>query len=232
MVEVSALDTLMQEVELFIQYGVQEEEQVTARALLHRYEKDALALQVMREFYSSLPDTHEEAIARIAFVRKKEDVFLLAVSTARYAYLYMATVSKALLIGEYGRDGLTPETLSFFGCDPGQDIATLFPVVASLEEYEPLNAPGSRFCPVCTAAEGEPHLLGCPVEICPWCDGQLSRCGCRFEQLGVEEFTDETELEQLERLLREKGRIPYERSQRPFYPVEFQEQVADEGDAE
>lgn len=91
------------------------------------------------------------------------------------------------------------------------------------EEYEPVNATGSKFCPVCSAAEGEYHLLGCPVEICPWCDGQLSRCSCRFAQLGVDMLEDEKELEELERLLKEKGRIPYAREQRPSYPLDIDE---------
>jgi hypothetical protein len=73
------------------------------------------------------------------------------------------------------------------------------------------------------AAVGEYHLLGCPVEICPWCDGQLSRCGCRFEQLGVDVLEDEEDLEELERILEEKGRIPYSEEQYPSYPSAMDE---------
>jgi hypothetical protein len=71
---------------------------------------------------------------------------------------------------------------------------------------------------------GDYHILGCPVEVCPWCEGQLSRCGCRFEQLGLEALEDEEELEELERLLEEKGRVPYAAWQCPSYPSDKDEE--------
>lgn len=223
------IEELFREVDLFIQYGVRDVEQATARFLLERYGKDALALQVMKAFYSSLPDTCEEAVIRIAFVRKQEDVFLLAVSTNTHAYLYLATVNKALLLGEYGHEGLDPEPFVFFGFEVTDGASVPLLPLATLEEYEPVSSPGSRFCPVCSAAEGEWHLLGCPVEVCPWCEGQLSRCGCRFEQMGVEEFVEEGEIERFERLLQEKGRVPYDRAQRPssFIGLEEQEEQSE-----
>jgi hypothetical protein len=208
---------IVSEIELFIQYGVQTSEQQLGLELLQRYRNDALALQLMRAFYTSLPETHEEAIGRIAMIRQKEGIFLLGVTTTRHNYLYLATDQQALLLGEYGQEILDPELLVFFGYTDSDDFLGKCPVPASCEEYEPASAPGSRLCPVCLVATGEYHLLGCPVEVCPWCDGQLSRCGCRFEQLGVEELTDEDKLEELERLLEEKGRVPYIREHRPSY---------------
>ncbi len=214
---------IVREVELFIQYGVQESEQQGAFKLLQQYKNDALALQLMRFFYTSLPETHEEAIVRITFIEKKEDIFLLGLTTASRSYLYLSTDQKALLLGEYGGEIFEPQALACFGYADIKGFFDKYPALTACEEYEAVSSAGSRFCPVCSAAVGESHLLGCPVEVCPWCDGQLSRCGCRFEKLGVEALEDEEELEALEVILEEKGRIPYSSEQRPSYPSERDE---------
>jgi hypothetical protein len=208
---------IVEEIALFIQYGVQADELPGALALLQRYQKDALALQLMRTFYASLPETHEEAICRIVMIQQNKGIFLLGVTTARHQYLYLATEQQALLLGEFGQEISEIEPLSFFGYNDFNDFMAKCPSLASCEEYEPVGVSDSKLCPACLVAVGEYHLLGCPVEVCPWCDGQLSRCGCRFEQLGVAELTDEEELEELERILEEKGRIPYTREHRPSY---------------
>lgn len=212
------IEKIVKEVELFIQYGVQESEQQDALNFLHRYKKDALALQLMRTFYTSLPETHEEAIARITLVQKKDDIFLLGLTTASRSYLYLATDQKALLLGEYGEGIAEPEALACFGYPDLKGFFDRYPSLAACEGYESVSPGGSGFCPVCSAAVGEVHLLGCPVEVCPWCDGQFSRCGCRFEKLGLDVLEDEDELEELERILQEKGRIPYTLAQCPSYP--------------
>ncbi|MEN8257792.1 MAG: hypothetical protein ABFS09_08020, partial [Thermodesulfobacteriota bacterium] len=68
--------------------------------------------------------------------------------------------------------------------------------------------------------EGELHEFGCPVEVCPWCDGQLTSCDCRFKQLGVSEISAERQLDQFQQLAKKKGRIPFDAaSQRPAYPT-------------
>lgn len=212
------VEETIKEIELFVQYGVQESEQQDALNFLQRYKKDALALQLMRTFYTSLPETHEEAIARIALIQKKEDIFLLGLSTARHRYLYLATEQKAVLLGEYGKEIVEPEMLALFGYADPKDFFEKYPDLMVCEEYPPACDAGSNFCPVCSAAVGEHHFLGCPVEVCPWCDGQFSRCGCRFEKLGLDVLEDEDELEELERILQEKGRIPYTQAQCPSYP--------------
>ncbi len=217
------LTGLVSEIELFIQYGVQEGEQQGAFDLLQQYKNDTLALQLMRSFYTSLPEIHEEAVVRIVFIEKKDDIFLLGLTTASRNYLYLATDQKALLLGEYGDEIAEPDALACFGYSDVKGFFDKYPSLAACEEYEPVNSAGSRFCPVCSSVVGEVHLLGCPVEVCPWCDGQLSRCGCRFEKLGVEALEDEEELEELEKILEEKGRIPYSREQRPSYPSERDE---------
>lgn len=217
-------EKLVGEIELFIRYGVKDAEQQGARLLLQRYKDDVLALQLMRAFYSSLPEPHEEAIHRIVFIEKKNDIFLLGLRTARHGYLYLATDQKALLLGEHGEELLEPEALTLFGCPDFKELLKKYPDIARCTEYEPTPGTVPEFCPVCLVATGEYHLLGCPVEVCPWCEGQLNRCDCRFEQLGVESLTNEEDLEELERLLGEKGRIPYAPWQCPSYPSETSEE--------
>lgn len=211
------IETFVKEVELFIQYGVQESERQDALEFLQRYKKDFLALQLMRTFYSSLPEVHEEAIARISLLEKKDDIFLLGLNTARHSYLYLATEQKALFLGEYGYEIAESEALALFGYPDTEEFFEKYPDLISCEEYVPVGLTGAMYCPVCSAKVGECHLLGCPVEVCPWCDGQFSRCGCRFEKLGVEELEDDEELERLERILKEKGRVPYTSEQCPSY---------------
>jgi hypothetical protein len=52
--------------------------------------------------------------------------------------------------------------------------------------------------------------LGCPVEVCPWCEGQLTNCNCRFTQVGVDRFTADCQLDNFIEALEAKGRIPFD----------------------
>lgn len=218
---------LVEELELFIRYGVMEDERKDALSLLRRYRHDELALQLLGAFYRSLPEPHEEAARRIVLIEKKEDVFLLAVSTARHCYLYAATDQKALLLGDCGEDLIEPEVLGVFGYADFDALLARYPDISGCPEYAAVQLVGPESCPICSATTGEYHLLGCPVEVCPWCEGQLSRCNCRFERLGVEALDDEADLEELERLLEEKGRIPHAAWQCPSYPSD-----TDQGDGQ
>ncbi len=218
------IENICKEVELFIQYGVQEQEQQEALELLIKYSNDLLVLQVMKAFYSSLPESREEAISRIAVIEKKEDIFLLTLSTASHNYLYLATEQKAVLLGQYGQEIMEPDMLALFGYPDAKVFFSKYPDPERCQEYESMRDAGSNFCPVCSTAVGEYHLLGCSVEVCPWCEGQFSRCGCRFEQLGLEVLEDEEELEELERILQAKGRIAYAPEQCPSYPSATDEQ--------
>ncbi len=212
------IENIIKEVELFIHYGVQEQEQQAALEFLLKYSNDLLVLQVMKAFYSSLPESREEAIGRIAVIEKKEDVFLLTLSTASHSYLYLATEQKAVWLGQYGQEIVEPDMLALFGYPDAKVLFTKYPDPKLCQEYEFRQGAGSNCCPVCSAAVGEYHLLGCSVEVCPWCEGQFSRCSCRFEQLGLEVLEDEEELEELERILQAKGRIAYAPEQCPSYP--------------
>ena len=73
-------------------------------------------------------------------------------------------------------------------------------------------------CGDCHALEGEYHELGCDLERCPFCGGQLISCDCCYEILNIDgspgtrvyEFglTPE-QRKQWERTLNDKGRVPF-----------------------
>jgi hypothetical protein len=108
--------------------------------------------------------------------------------------------------------------LSFLGLASQEEFTQVCLPVKDLEEYAVTGKAEKAICPVCGVPEGESHLLGCTVEICPWCEGQLSYCNCRFEQLNTEAIEDEQQLETFLDMLTAKGRIPYKKSQAPAYP--------------
>ncbi len=220
---------LLAEIDLFIEYVVRVDEQQQARDLVRRYRENEPALHTMRAFYSSLPDPHEEAIVRLVFLRQKETITLLGVETARHGYFYAASEESAVFLGECGCDDCDPEAVAFFACPDQQAFWEQYQDFSGCADYQPLPAVTTSKCPVCAVAVGEYHLFGCLVEVCPWCAGQFSRCGCRFEQLGVEDLEDEEMLAELERIVAEKGRIPYAREQGPSY---LSDRPADEDDSE
>jgi len=126
-------------------------------------------------------------------------------------------VEEVLLICEYKKE-VPQEVLSFFGYSSHDDFLKDCPAVEELTPYPIASEEVASVCPACGVAEGELHLLGCIGEICPWCEGTLSKCNCRFEQLKVEEIEDEEQLEEFGDLLSAKGRIPYTKEQLVAYP--------------
>jgi hypothetical protein len=73
-------------------------------------------------------------------------------------------------------------------------------------------------CGDCHALEGEYHELGCDLERCPFCGGQLISCECCYKILNIDcspgtrgykfGLTPKQRM-QWERTLNDKGRIPF-----------------------
>lgn len=210
-------DQLIEEIKLFIQYSVPEDQIQSAVALVDRYRNNSFIIRLFREYYSCLPEAREEAVVRIARLIHQEGVHLFVVSAASFSYLYAVSAEHVLLLGEY-RQEINIEVLSFFGFQSQEEFLQICPLVDDLDDYPAAKGKEKEICPACGVPEGEIHLLGCTVEICPWCEGQLCHCNCRFEQLHTEDIEDEAQLEAFIDMLTTKGRIPYQKSQAPAYP--------------
>ncbi len=213
----TAKEGMLAEIELFIRYGVPEEDQPVARQLAHIYRDNPLLLGLLHEHYSTLPDACEEAVTGVAELARQQGVHLLVVVTNSRAFLYAVSVDAVVFLAPY-RTELDEELLTYFGFADQAAYLAACPLMAALLPPVPAGAealPGR--CPVCGVVAGEEHLLGCSLEICPWCDGQLSKCNCRFSQLGSEEI-DEESLARFAELLQAKGRIVFTADQLPTYP--------------
>lgn len=211
-------DRLQDELRLFIDYGVVDQIAL-AKALVDRYKASPLVIRLLHTHYSTLPEAREEAVCRVCRLKHRQGVHLFVAVAESFAYLYLVTEDEAIYLGEYGAPPIgdtAPQFLDFFGYSSGEDFIKKCPALEELDDF-PVKGE-SEVCPVCQVAEGEYHLVGCVVEICPWCDAQLSGCNCRFEKLGLERIESEEELEGLVELLEEKGRIPFRKSQSPAYP--------------
>jgi len=193
---------------LLMDYAVNEEDQAQARKLVEHYAGDAIALHVFHEFYSYLPDAENDAIRILRCLDKKGGNFLLAATTCRDTYLYLANSEGAEFLGDH-RDGIwDEEVLAYFGVTREQALAKF----KDLDSF-PVNVPvhlNPNLCLACAVEHGELHRLGCPVEVCPWCGGQLTRCNCRFSEAGVDQFASEIQLEKFIEALESKGRIPFD----------------------
>lgn len=208
---------LLAEIKLFIQYSVPEEDLHSAVSLVDRYQDNHFVLRLLREYYANLPEAREEAVVKIARLINQQSVQLFVVITPSFSYIYAVTAEHVLFLGEY-LQAVDIEVLSFFGLETQEEFLKLCPPIRELKDYAASTISQATSCPVCGVPEGENHLLGCTVEICPWCEGQLSYCNCRFEQLDTEVIDEEEQLETFFELLIEKGRIPYQKSQAPAYP--------------
>jgi hypothetical protein len=207
----------IEEIELFIQYAVPKQQVKQALALIEKYRSNSLALRLLREYYSALPESREEPVTRIARLVTRQGVGLFVVSTTSFSYLYVLSTDHVLLLGEYIIE-VDEQLLSFFDFQSQEEFLKICLPPGDLEEYADLEDTGQMICPACGVGEGEFHLLGCTVEVCPWCEGNLSKCNCRFEQLETDEIEDEEELEEFVDRLTAKGRIAHKRNQAPAYP--------------
>ena len=208
-------------------YAVAEDDRAVAEDLLEIYREDRLGLTLLHTFYSCLPEAREAWVREIRLVNRHRGVFLLLAETTVECYFYLVSSEGVEFQGSLRDNYLSAELLDFFGYESEEDFQRVCAGAKALPAYEPLQL-DADICPACHAEAGEYHELGCPVEICPWCGGQLIHCDCRFERLGLDALTSEEELLQFEVMLEEQGRIVYSREQRPAFlddegpPVAFE----------
>lgn len=212
-----ALEKIIEETKLLIRYAVSAEEQSSACDYLGFYHEDLFALGVIKDYYKTLPEAREEALLKMSVIEQKEQVYLFLLSTAKHHYLYLTNGEEGTFLGEYEGGIVDDHIRSFFEYPDQESFKKAHSSMEGYGEYLPLERMNEEICPSCGAKTGNMHTLGCPVELCPWCGGQLNHCNCRFEQLGVEELTDEKKIDELEERLEKKGRIPYAKEQRPSF---------------
>lgn len=220
MIEDHDLTRLRNDIEILIPFAVPKEELKSAMAFLESYAEDSFALAVIKDYYRTLPDAREEALLRISVLEAKEQVFLLLLSTTLHHYYYVTNDEESLFLGEWSEGIKDKQLLMFFDFPDSESFAKAHPERMKCREYTALERMNEELCPSCGVLTGELHTLGCPIEVCPWCGGQLNHCNCRFEQMGVEELTDEMMVEQFIEKLEQKGRVPYAKEQRPSFMVE------------
>ena len=211
------LEKLIEEIKLHIKYAVPADEQQRSVSLVIKYNQDRMILSLLLDYYTTLPEAREEGVVRVATLMNLQSVFLLVVVTENHAYLYTASGETVIFLGIYGNE-VNEQILAHFGFNSQAAFLEKCLDVDELEDYK-THEQENPVCSACGVAEGEPHLLGCTVEVCPWCEGQLSNCNCRFEQLGLEEIETEIQLDEFYDLLMAKGPIPFKKEQNPSYPA-------------
>nr|MDU9044378.1 hypothetical protein [Candidatus Electrothrix aestuarii] len=199
-----------------MQYAVPDEQLTRAQDLLTIFRDDRLALTVLDEFYRYLPEAQNDWIKELRLVGRKAGIFLLAAVTGLDAYLYLISSEGIEFHGSVQEGYLEKDLLRFFDFSSVEQFQEQTGAIENFPLYESIQTDMDT-CPACHAATGEEHELGCPVEICPWCGGQLIHCECRFAQLDVEELETEQDLLRFEEVLQEKGRIVYTPEQRPSF---------------
>ncbi|OKY76198.1 MAG: hypothetical protein BM485_02805 [Desulfobulbaceae bacterium DB1] len=216
------LSDKIKEIKLLMQYAVPPEEREQALALLEKYDGDRIALNLFHSFYSYLPEGLDDAISAVHVLARKEGLFLLCAVTGINNYLYMVSQEDAEFLGSSAEGIWDSDVRDFFGYRDQEESAKELADISSFSPYTPAHA-DEELCPVCSAADGELHALGCPVEVCPWCDGQLTRCNCRFTITGKSKLHTEADLLPLQEELHKKGRVPYDaKRQRPAYPEDIE----------
>jgi len=211
------MQKLIEEISLLIKYAVPEDEQRHAESLVEKFKQDRAVLTLLREYYSTLPEAREEGVDRVINLVTLQGVSLYVAVTKSEAYLYALSDNNVVFLGVYGSE-VDEQVLSYFGYESQAAFLKECLPVKELEDYEGHPGKNISTCAACGVTEGEFHLLGCVVEICPWCDGQLSNCSCRFEKLGLDEIKSEEQLDDFYDLLREKGRVTFKKNQIPLYP--------------
>jgi hypothetical protein len=212
------LDEKRKEIELLMKYAVPEVHLREAAAFVETYAADNIVMNLLHNFYSYLPDAIDDGIRKLRLLARRQGTFLFCATTFCDEYLYIVTSADAFCLGKLAHGIADDEVLEFFGFADQDSFADRTGDLAGFEVHTPVDR-DITLCPVCAVAIGEYHTLGCPVEICPWCGGQLTRCNCRFDQLDLEQLCNEADIEMLRERLEAAGRIAFDPAQRPAYPT-------------
>lgn len=199
-----------------MEYSVPEGLMDEALDLLDIYRNDRIALELLHEFYGFLPDAKNDLVREIRMVARKRGVFLLLAITRENEYIYLVSSEGIEYQGTTEEGMYDNDVLDFFGYASREEFQQERGNSENSQVYEPMDS-DVNICPACHAETGELHELGCPIELCPWCGGQLVSCSCRFDKLEVESLSSEEDLVRFEELLNEQGRIPYSPEQRPSF---------------
>jgi len=205
-------------IQLLMKYAVPADQMPEALKLLDHFQDDPIAANLLHAFYSYLPEGLDDNVRSIRTLARRQGSFLLGAITTRAAYLYLVTVDKAEFLGNTSTGIWEKEVLNFFELGDRETHLKQLEDLTKFPEHRPALQ-DEKTCPACAVGDGEKHVLGCPVEVCPWCGGQLTSCHCRFEKLDRDHILGERELKAFEEKLAAKGRIPYDSAQhRPAYP--------------
>ncbi|MBU0482179.1 MAG: hypothetical protein KKG47_13870 [Proteobacteria bacterium] len=210
---------LVQEILLLMEYNAPPEEKKSLITVLEKYSSDIIALKVLHHFYSFLPEAREDGITRIHRLSSKEGAFLLCARTYIDNYLYLVTRERAEFLGVAAEGIWDLEALAFFSCRTREEFLAKYGNPDNFPDHQPVNE-SPELCPVCGTSDGEIHTFGCPVEICPWCDGQLTSCSCRFTRTGRKVFTSDAQLDEFLETLEHHGRVAFDAdTHRPALPA-------------
>lgn len=201
------------EILLLIDYATPENDLTLAKKMVETYRADRIGLNLLQEFYSYLPEAENDFIKRIQLLDSREGVFLLLITTNIERYLYMTSLDSAVFLGKHSEGIWDKDALEYFHLSR-DEAGKRFKETDIFPEYTSLDQ-STTYCKICSAAVGETHRFGCPVEICPWCSGQLSTCNCRFNELNKEKLDSNKDLQIFNNKLTKKGRIPFDLSQQP-----------------
>jgi len=207
------------DIQFLMKYAVPEDQVETAEALLEKYDSDIIALNLLHSFYVHLPEGKDDSVMALRLLTRRQGIFLLCASTGNdLHYLYLVNNEAAHIIGTLAEGIVDQQLLDLLGYANNEEVLALTETPEKLQEYEPYTA-DLNLCPSCYTGEGEFHTLGCPVEICPWCNGQLTYCNCRFEKLGIDAMDKVEQIETLQEMLEEAGRIAFKKEHSPGYPT-------------
>jgi len=205
---------------LLIEYGVLPGEKEQALAVYERFKNNPAAMALLRCYYSDLPEAREEMAVDLKRVASSGGSEIIVLRSTNHDYLYLYANDQALYLGEF-KDGIEDaRILHHFDFRNREDFWKQVPrEPGELASLPTLAVEPSSTCVACGVSPGEIHILGCPVEQCPWCSSQLNSCNCRFDKLGLDAIEADEQLDQFEELLERKGRIAFTVEQNPSYPT-------------